>query len=130
MKVQHLAVRVEDKIQADQLRLKYQKKLTDREMYDLERSKSKSTGADLQQFYVEFKNYYNSQQISSNCNDITFLNLGTNPVVIGGVVTLVQNQSLQISGNINEIDTTEYQIQFSAYASPNNNLVVIRKIYR
>lgn len=130
MKVQHLAVRVEDKIQADQLRLKYQKKLTDREMYDLERSKSKSTGADLQQFYVEFKNYYNSQQISSNCNDITFLNLGTNPVVIGGVVTLVQNQSLQISGNINEIDTTEYQIQFSAYASPNNNLVVIRKLYR
>ena len=130
MKVQHLAVRVEDKIQADELRLKYQKKLTDREMYDLERSKSKSTGADLQQFYVEFKNYYNSQQISSNCNDITFLNLGLNPVVIGGVVTLVQNQSLQISGNINEIDTTEYQIQFSTYASPNNNLVVIRKIYR
>lgn len=130
MNIKHLQLNVEDRITADKLKVKFQKTISDRERYDSENSRSKSTGATLQSFYVEFKNYYNSQQISSLCNDITFLNLGLNPVVISGVVTLQQNQSLKISGNINEIDTTQYDIQFSAYASPDNNLVVIRKLYQ
>jgi len=56
--------------------------------------------------------------------------LGLNPVTISGSITLQQNQSLQISGNINELDTTEYDISFSTYSSPNNNLLVIRKLYK
>lgn len=130
MKPQHLQVRIEDKISADVLRLKYQKQMSDREKYDLDNDISKSTGQRLQKYYVEFKNFYVSQQVSSNCNDITFLNLGSNPVTIAGTITLQQNQSLQISGNFGELDTTEYQIQFSVYQSVNNNLAVIRKLYK
>ena len=130
MPVQHLAVRVEDKIQSDNLRLKYQKQMSDRERYELENKFSGSTGAKIQQFYTEFKNFYVAQKVSSQCNDITFLNIGSNPVTISGAITLQQNQSLQISGNINELDTTEYDIQFSVYQSANNNLLVIRKLYK
>jgi len=130
MPVQHLAVRVEDKIQSENLRLKYQKQMSDRERYELESKFSGSTGAKIQQFYTEFKNFYVSQKVSSQCNDITFLNIGSNPVTIAGAITLQQNQSLQISGNVNELDTTEYDVQFSVYTSANNNLLVIRKLYR
>lgn len=130
MPVKHLAVRVEDRIQDENLRLKYQRQISDREKYDLEKNFSGSTGARIQQYYTEFKNYYLDQPISSNCNDITFLNLGSNPVTISGAITLQQNQSLQISGNINEIDTTEYNLRFSTHNSPNNNLLVIRKLYK
>lgn len=130
MNVKHLQVSVQDQISADKLRLKYDKKISDRDQYELERRISKSTGEKLQQYYIEFKNFYVSQNVGSNCNDITFLNLGLNPVTIAGAVTLQQNQSLRISGNQNEIDTTEYMITFSTYSSPNNNLVVFRKLYR
>lgn len=130
MQPKHLAVSIKDKITTDSLKLRYEKQVSDRERYDIENTVSKSTGQSFQKFYVEFKNYYNSQKVSSDCNDITFLNLGLNPVVICGSVTLQQNQSLQISGNRGEIDYTEYDIVFSAYASPNNNLVVIRKLYK
>lgn len=130
MPVQHLAVRVEDKIQSDNLRLKYQKQMSDRERYELESKFSGSTGVKIQQFYTEFKNFYVAQKVSSQCNDITFLNLGSNPVTISDSITLQQNQSLQISGNAYELDTTEYDVKFSVYSSPNNNLLVIRKLYR
>ena len=130
MKVQHLAIRVEDKIKEEELRLKYAKGVSDRQKYDLENKFSGSTGIKFQQYYTEFKNYYVASKVSSDCNDITFLNLGLNPVTISGSITLQQNQSLQISGNENEIDTTQYDIAFSTYSSPNNNLVVIRKLYR
>lgn len=130
MQPKHLAVSLEDKISADILKLKYQKQMSDRERYELENKFSGSTGAKIQQFYTEFKNFYVSQKVSSQCNDITFLNIGSNPVTIAGAITLQQNQSLQISGNINELDTTEYDIAFSVYNSPNNNLLVIRKLYK
>jgi hypothetical protein len=130
MKVPHLEIRVQDKITTDQLKVRYQKQLSDREKYEAEMDRSKSTGSVIQKYYVEFKNFYNSQKVSSNCNDITFINLGSNPVTLDGAITLQQNQSLQISGNINEMDTTEYDVRFSAYSSPNNNLLVIRKLYK
>lgn len=130
MRVPHLQVRIEDKITEDQLRLKYQKQMSDRQKYEFENTQSRSTGAKLQQYYIEFKNFYVAQKVSSQCNDITFINLGSNTVTIGGAITLQQNQSLQISGNINEIDTTEYDINFSSYSSANNNLLVIRKLYK
>lgn len=130
MPVPHLQVRIQDQISEDQLRLRYNQVLTDRQRYEQENTLSKSTGSALQQFYIEFKNYYVAQKISSQCNDITFTNLGSNPATISGAITLQQNQSLQISGNINELDTTEYDVRFSVNNSPNNNLLVIRKLYK
>jgi hypothetical protein len=130
MPVPHLQVRIQDAISQDQLRMRYNQVLTDRQKYEQENTLSKSTGAAIQQFYIEFKNYYVAQKISSQCNDITFTNLGSNPATISGAITLQQNQSLQISGNINELDTTEYDVRFSVNNSPNNNLLVIRKLYK
>lgn len=130
MPVPHLQVRIQDAISQDQLRMRYNQVLTDRQRYEQENTLSKSTGAAIQQFYIEFKNYYVAQKISSLCNDITFTNLGSNPATISGAITLQQNQSLQISGNINELDTTEYDVRFSVNNSPNNNLLVIRKLYK
>lgn len=130
MNVKHLQVSIQDQITEDQLRLRYDQVLSNRQKYELENSVSRSTGATIQKYYIEFKNFYVSQKVSSDCNDITFTNIGSNPVTLAGAITLQQNQSLQISGNINELDTTEYDIQFSAYNSPNNNLLVIRKLYK
>jgi hypothetical protein len=130
MAVPHLRVRIQDRITSEQIKLKYDKALTDRQMYEQENEFSKSTGIALQQYYIEFKNYYNTQRVGSNCNDITFTNLGSNPVVISSAITLQQNQSLQIGGNQNELDTTEYIVTFTTLNSPNNNLLVIRKLYK
>lgn len=130
MRVPHLQVSIQDKISQDEMKLRYEKQLSDREKYEAENTQSRSTGARLQQFYTEFKNFYVPQKVGSYCNDITFINLGSNPATIGGTLTLQQNQSLKISGNINEIDTTEYDINFSTYQSANNNLLVIRKLYK
>lgn len=130
MKVPHLQVSIQDKITQDEMRLRYDKQMSDRQRYENELSVSRSTGAKIQEYYVEFKNFYVSQKVSSNCNDITFINIGSNTVTIEGAITLQQNQSLQISGNINELDTTQYDIRFSSYQSANNNLLVIRKLYK
>lgn len=80
----------------------------------------------MQKFYTEIKNFYSSSYLESDCNSISFVNIGTNPVVVNGL-TLQQNQSLNIEGNFNEIDTTQYYISFSGAGT--NNLAVIRKLY-
>lgn len=130
MPVPHLRVKIEDQITADQQRLRFNQPMTDRQKYELESQRSASTGVAIQQFYIEFKNYYTMQKVASLCNDITFTNLGSNPVTISGSITLQQNQSLQISGNAYELDTTEYDIRFSVNNSPNNNILVLRKLYK
>jgi hypothetical protein len=130
MPVPHLRVRIEDQITADQQRLRFNPVMTERQKFELESQRSASTGVAIQQFYIEFKNYYTMQKVSSLCNDITFTNLGSNPVTISGSITLQQNQSLQISGNAYELDTTEYDVRFSVNNSPNNNILVIRKLYK
>jgi hypothetical protein len=130
MPVPHLKVKIEDQITADKQRLRFNQPMTDRQKYELESQRSASTGVAIQQFYIEFKNYYTMQKVASLCNDITFTNLGSNPVTISGSITLQQNQSLQISGNAYELDTTEYDIRFSVNNSPNNNILVLRKLYK
>jgi len=106
-----------------------QKQLSDRMKYEALNATGAS-GVTLQQYYTEFKNFYYSQKVSSQCNDITFINVGSNPVTIEGAITLQQNQSLLIAGNANELNVTEYDIRFSVYSDPNNNLVVIRKLFK
>lgn len=127
--IPHLKVDVIDKKKADDLKLKFQKQQTDREKYEALNNFSLS-GVKFQQFYTEFKNFYYSQKISSQCSDITFINLGSNPVTIDSTITLQQNQSLLISANQYELNVTEYDVKFSVYSDPNNNLLVIRKLYK
>jgi hypothetical protein len=128
MNVQHLKVSYIDQVDA-KAKAAYPPVMTDREKYDQINSISKSTGRPFQKYYIEFKTFYTSQSIQSDCNEITFINTGTTNVSIESVL-LYPNQSLRIGGSINEIDTTEYSIFFATVISTGNSLTVLRKLYK
>jgi hypothetical protein len=128
MTPQHLKINIQDEISADKLKLAYNKQRSDRAMYEQENSISKSTGQAFQKYYVETKVYYTTANIGSECNEITFINNGTTALVIADV-PLQPNQSLRISGNRGEIDTTQYQLAFATPINTGNQLIVIRKLY-
>ena len=129
MAISHMKVSVIDSDKLDALKLKFDKQQSDRAKYEAINNFS-SAGVKIQEFYTEFKNFYYSQKVTSQCSDITFINIGSNPVTIDSTITLQQNQSLSISANQYELNTTEYDVRFSVYSDPNNNLVVIRKLYK
>lgn len=126
MPVQHMKIHSAEI--DDNVKLKYDKQISNRQQYEQLNKVSKSTGRPYQKFYIETKFYYTNQKVSSECNDITFWNQGTNNVEIDGNI-LFPNQSLRIQGNIGELDTTQYNVVFSTLISPNNKLAVIRKLY-
>lgn len=101
--------------------------LTDRQKYEAQNTINKA-GRPYTRYYIEVKQYSTTANISSDCNTITFINYGSNDVNISGIV-LNQGQQLTIEGNVNEIDTTIYQANFSTSISVNNNITVIRKLY-
>jgi hypothetical protein len=110
-------------------KIDFAKQISDRQKYEQENSVSKSTGRMFQKFYVETKVFYTSQNIESNCNDITFINQGTTNLTIMDVLIL-PNQSLRITGNSGEIDTTVYTLTFDTLVSTGNLCTVIRKLFR
>jgi hypothetical protein len=110
-------------------KIKFQKQLSDRQKYEQENSVSKSTGRPFQKFYIETKVFYTSTNIESDCNDITFINQGTTNFTIMDVLIL-PNQSLRITGNNGEIDTTQYTLTFDTLISTGNLCTVIRKLFR
>lgn len=128
-KIQHLKVEVQDNLKASFPDYGQTKQQQWRQQYEQINSISASTGAKLQKFYIEIKQFYTSQKVSSDCNEITFLNTGSTNVTVSGVL-LVPNQSLAISGNAGEIDTTQYDIVFSTLVSTGNQLTIIRKLYK
>jgi hypothetical protein len=128
MTPQHLKINIQDEISADQLKLKYNKQISDRARYEAENSVSRSTGQAFQKYYVETKVYYTTANIGSDCNEITFINGGTTALVIADI-PLQPNQSLRISGNRGEIDTTQYQLSFTTPVNTGNLLFVLRKLY-
>ena len=102
--------------------------LSDRQKYDQINQVSRG-GQRYIQYYIETKFYYQTQNVYSDCNTITFFNLGANSVLINGF-PLTQGQQLTIEGNYLEIDQTQYQIEFSTSISVDNNLAVLRKLYK
>jgi len=115
--------------QKSQSNVVFEKQLNDRQKYELENTVSKSTGQIFQKFYIETKVFYQSQNIGSDCNDITFINSGSTSFTINDVL-LLPNQSLRISGNANEIDTTEYVLVFATAINVGNLCIIIRKLYK
>lgn len=128
MNPKHLKIDLRDTIQADNLKLAYNKQMSNRRMYEQENGFSKSTGEVFQKYYVETKVFYTTANIGSECNEITFINGGTTALVIADV-PLQPNQSLRITGNRGEIDTTQYQLAFATPINTGNLLIVIRKLY-
>lgn len=128
MQPKHMKISIQDEITSENLKLAYNKKRSERAMYEQENKFSKSTGQPLQRYYVETKVYYTTANIGSDCNDITFINSGTTNLVVADV-PLYPNQSLRIAGNRGEIDTTQYQLSFATPINTGNQLIVIRKLY-
>jgi len=78
-------------------------------------------------YNIVLKTLVQSGYVNSNCAEISFINTGTAPVTINSGLTLTQTQSIAISGNDCEIDTTKYNIVFGQTGIP--SCVVIQKYY-
>lgn len=70
-----------------------------------------------------------SGSIESNCNAITFINLGTDTVTVMGY-PLQTGFQLYLPGSVGEIDRTNYNCMFAGAAGTTQSLLVIRKIYQ
>ena len=81
-----------------------------------------------QRYKIDILVYNASNQVYSNCADITFYNNGTNDATINNVLVLSSGQSIVFSANNDELDTTIYSISFQNNGKL-NALVVFRKIY-
>jgi len=110
----------------ESIKITYPEQLSDRQKYENSITLNKQ-GRPYTKYYIEVNQYYININIASNCSAVTFINYGSNQVNINGVI-LTQGQQLTIEGNVNEIDQTTYQIQFTG-SQANNNLTVIKKLY-
>ena len=81
------------------------------------------------EYEVQFYSVDTSKYIDTDCNTVTFLNLGTATANIE-TVPLVQNQSLQIGGNQGEYTKQRFFINFTTGAGLTQNCVVILKRYK
>lgn len=77
-------------------------------------------------FDVDYKAYYQSGQVFSDCNSMQFINYGTAPVTIDSSIVLQQGQSWGISSNAGEITHKQFTVVFGTGTA---NLVVARKNY-
>lgn len=66
--------------------------------------------------------------IDQHTNAITFINKGSSAATINEQLTLAQDESLVIAGNVNEVDITLYSVWFDL-ADADRNLIVIAKVY-
>jgi hypothetical protein len=64
--------------------------------------------------------------VESNCNAITFKNTGAATVYVKGV-PLVTGEPMEVTGNDDEMDITQYDIRFGSGAA---QLIVLRKTYQ
>lgn len=81
----------------------------------------------MQKYRVELIQYTNNQdKIFSDCNSITFVNIGTSNALIGAYV-IIPGAFLSIPGNLGEMDVTQYSLSFSGAGA--NNLTIMRKFY-
>lgn len=80
----------------------------------------------LNKYTPFFINYSTAQSIPTNCNSITFINLGTTVAIVENV-TIQPSQSFSIDGNACEYMEVTLQINFTGIG--NNNLVVVKKVF-
>jgi len=81
---------------------------------------------DCRKYITETKVILSNGSTDSNCNSILFVNTGTNNVTIDGL-TLVPNQSWEVSGNKDEINVKTYYFTFSS--ATGSALTIIYKRY-
>lgn len=82
------------------------------------------------EFFVTYEVISASQQIASNCADITFINMGTVPVSINNVLKLDNKDSVTDAANVGELNKTSYSATFDFVDPINSKLIVKRKFYK
>ena len=100
----------------------------ERTRYERQQYRSTDDGRKFVKYYVETKFYTEAYKISSECADILFINSGSNNVTVNDIL-LTPSQTLRITANEGEIDTTQYYCMFPIPASAGNSLTVVRKLY-
>lgn len=80
----------------------------------------------MKKYIIDIIQYATNNNLTANCNAITFVNVGTTSCYINKFV-LAAGASLSINGNENEIDVTTYSISFTGGTGI---LSVIRKYYK
>lgn len=82
-------------------------------------------------YVCDFVQYTSSQTnilVSSICNSISFFNQGSIAVIINDNLTLQPGQNFSISGNVGEVDTTQYKVVW-ATGGGGGKIMVLRKSY-
>lgn len=80
----------------------------------------------LIKFREEFTLVNRTQEIKSDCNTISIINIGTATAVINGIA-ITTGQQYYVQGNENEFNETRYMLSFSTAGT--EIVQVIRKIY-
>jgi hypothetical protein len=81
----------------------------------------------LTQFFEYFQLYNTPQEVRSECNAITVVNIGTTTAILDGLEIAPGAQYVS-TGNENEINMTRYRLSFTG--AGNDIVLVIRKIYK
>lgn len=81
----------------------------------------------MKKYNIDFLQYGTTQFVKSDCNTITFYNAGTSILLINQVLPLANGQSFTITGNENELCTTQFLLTFEGEGI--NNCVIARKTY-
>lgn len=79
----------------------------------------------MKKYKLEFAQYQDNQRVVSSCNAITFINNTASTILINNF-PVASGATLSFSGNENEIDVTEYYINFGGVAG---NCWVIKKMF-
>ncbi len=79
----------------------------------------------MTRYKTEFQQYNTSQNITANCNVITFINNGGSIIYVNNYPLAASGGSLQVAGNAGELDTTMYKVNCGSNAG---NFWVIKKV--
>ena len=78
-------------------------------------------------YYEKFELVNTPQEIISDCNSLTIVNIGTVNAVVNGLEFTPGSQYYS-PGNESEFNTTRYRLSFTAAGT--QQVLVIRKIYK
>jgi hypothetical protein len=80
-----------------------------------------------QKYIISIATYQQGTQIRSFCGDITFINQGATACLLNNQFLIAAGSSLSITSQNNEIDVTDYRIDFPSPTIGNNSVTVIKK---
>jgi len=81
---------------------------------------------ELQKYRIEVISVSENKSITANCNAIQFINVTNVPVKVQNILLPNQYNQISFAGNQNEVDVTEYKIDFGVATT--GLLQVIKKV--